>query len=166
MSDPYISEIQIFAFEFAPRGWAQCNGQILPINQNQALFSLLGTTYGGNGQTTFALPDLRGRAPMHIGNNFSEGQVGGQEFHTLTTQEIPLHTHLVTASSATADQTSPVGNLWAKGDSPPPYKSTANSSMSGSAIGNAGSSQGHENRMPWLAINYCIAIQGIFPSRN
>ena len=165
-SDPYLSEIQIFAFDFAPRGWAQCSGQVLPIAQNQALFSLLGTTYGGNGQTTFALPDLRGRVPLHTGIGFAQGQTGGEEVHTLTVQEIPSHTHAVTASSATANETSPVGNIWAKGDTAPPYKNTSNAAMNAGAMGYSGGNQPHENRMPYLAINYCISLQGIFPSRN
>ncbi len=165
-SDPFLSEIQIFAFNFAPRGWAQCSGQLLPINQNQALFALLGTTYGGNGQTTFALPDLRGRVPFHIGNGFDQGQQDGSESHTLTTLEIPSHTHIAVASSASANQSSPVGNTWASNAAAPPFKNTNNATMNAAAIGITGGNQPHENRMPYLVMNYCIALQGIFPSRN
>ena len=124
MAQPYLSEIQIFGFDFAPKNWAQCNGQILPIAQNQALFSLLGTAYGGNGTTTFALPDLRGRVPVHMGQGaglspFNMGQVGGSETHTLTVQQLPAHSHQVKASAAVVSQPAPGGNLWAKGASEP-----------------------------------------------
>lgn len=165
-SDPFLSEIQIFAFDFPPRGWAQCSGQLLPINQNQALFALLGTFYGGNGQTTFALPDLRGRVPFHIGNVFLQGEKGGTENHALTIPEMPAHSHAAIASSNTANQQSPSGNMWANGAAAPPYKSTSNAAMSSAAIGNTGGNQPHENRMPYLVMNYCIALQGFFPSRN
>ncbi len=163
---PFLSEIQIFAFNFAPIGWAPCSGQLLPINQNQALFALLGTTYGGNGQTTFALPDLRGRVPLHIGNGFDQGQQSGSESHTLTTLEMPSHTHIAIASTAAANQSSPVGNTWASGAAASPFKNTNNAIMNAAAFGNTGGNQPHENRMPYLVMNYCIALEGIFPSRN
>ena len=166
-SDPFISEIQIFAFDFNPRGWAKCNGQLLPINQNQALFSLLGTTYGGNGVQTFALPNLQGRVPMHIGGGLSLGQVGGEENHTLSISEMAAHTHQVSGTSATVTQPSPGGNLWASGGLGKSYTAAAaNATMNAASIGNTGGSQAHENRNPYLVLNICIALQGIFPSRN
>ena len=166
-SDPFISEIQIFAFDFAPRGWAQCNGQLLAINTNQALFSLLGTTYGGNGQTNFALPNLQGRVPMHIGGGLVQGQTGGEANHTLTIPEMPAHTHQVSGTSATVSQTSPGGNLWANGAQGKSYTNVApNGTMNSGSIGNAGNSQPHQNMSPYLTLNICIALQGIFPSRN
>lgn len=166
-SDPFLSEIQIFAFNFAPRGWAVCNGQLLAINTNQALFSLLGTTYGGNGQTNFALPNLQGRVPMHIGTNFVQGQTSGEETHTLIISEMPAHTHQVSGTSAIVSQTSPGGNLWANGAQGKAYSNAApNGTMNTGSIGNAGSGQAHENRNPYLTLNICIALQGIFPSRN
>ena len=166
-SDPFISEIQIFAFDFPPRGWAQCNGQLLPIAQNQALFSLLGTTYGGNGQTNFALPNLQGRVPMHIGGGLVQGQSGGETSHTLTIPEMPAHTHQVSGTSSTVSQPSPGGNLWANGAQGKSYTNTAaNGTMNAGSIGNTGGSQPHENMSPYLTLNICIALQGIFPSRN
>jgi microcystin-dependent protein len=172
MADPLISEIKIFAFNFPPRGWAQCNGQLLAIAQNQAVFALLGTTYGGNGTTNFALPNLQGRTAMHAGNyigggNYQLGQVGGEEFHTLIQQEIPQHNHTVAASNTTANETYPATtNLWANGASAQGFSSTANTVMSPSSIGISGGSQPHENRSPLLVLNFCICLQGIFPSRN
>ena len=164
---PFISEIQIFAFDFNPRGWAKCNGQLLPIAQNQALFSLLGTTYGGNGTVNFALPNLQGRVPMHIGNSFSLGQTGGEETHTLIISEMPAHTHQVSGTSAVVTQPSPGGNVWANGAQGKSYTTAAaNATMNGGSIGVAGGGQAHENRNPYLVLNMCIALQGIFPSRN
>ena len=143
-----------------------CNGQILPINQNQALFSILGTTYGGNGQSTFALPDLRGRIPFHTGNGFTLGQSGGEEAHTLISSEMPSHTHLPAASSGTApDQGTPVANLWVA-QTTDLYAATANNVMNPAAITTVGGGQPHENRPPFLVLNFCIALLGIFPSRN
>ena len=165
-SDPFLSEIQIFSFNFTPRGWAACNGQLLPIAQNAALFSLLGTNYGGNGQTNFALPNLQGRVPMHIGGGLVQGQVGGEELHTLTIPEMAAHTHPVTASGATVNQPSPGGMVWAKGAQESGYAATVNAQMNPACVTNTGGSQPHENRMPFLVLNFCIAIQGIFPSRN
>lgn len=167
-SDPFLSEIQIFAFNFAPRGWAACNGQLLSIQQNAALFSLLGTNYGGNGTTTFGLPNFQGRVPMHVGNGFVQGQTSGEEFHTLSIAEIPGHSHQLLGTSAAVTQTSPGGNLWANGAQGKAYTNSAtpNASMHSGSIGNTGSSQGHENRNPFLTLNICIAVVGIFPSRN
>ena len=165
MSSPYLGEIRIFSFNFAPRGWAMCNGQTMAINQNQALFSILGTTYGGNGQTTFNLPNLQGRMPVHVGNGIALGQSGGEASHTLTIPELPAHTHQVVASSTPANLGNPTGNLWAVGNAAynpgPP-----NASMNPACIPNAGSSQPHDNMSPYLVLNVCIALQGIFPTQN
>jgi microcystin-dependent protein len=166
MADPFLSEIRIFSFSFAPRGWAQCNGQLLPINTNQALFSLLGTTYGGNGQTTFGLPEMRGRVPMHVGGGLILGQIGGEEVHTISVNEMPTHTHQTKASANGPTVTPPTANFWASNTGFTPYGATADIAMSSQAIGNAGGSQPHENRSPYLTLNCCIALQGIFPSRN
>ena len=167
MAEPFLSEIRIFSFNFAPRGWALCNGQLLPINQNQALFSLLGTTYGGNGQTNFALPDLRGRLPMHTGSWHTLGERGGESAHTLTISEMPTHTHVPNASSADGSLAVPTGNFWGS-HSERPYSANASNlvAMNPTGISNVGGSQPHENRMPCLALNFCIALQGIFPSPN
>lgn len=166
MAEPFLSEIRIFSFNFAPRGWATCSGQLLPINQNQALFSLLGTTYGGNGQTTFGLPDLRGRVPMHVGGGLNLGQMGGEEAHTLNSNEMPTHTHQAKASANGPSVTPPTGNFWASNTGFTPYGSTADTNMAPAATGNTGGSQAHENRSPYLTLNMCIALQGIFPSPN
>lgn len=165
MTEPFIGEIQVFPFGFAPRGWAQCNGQLLPINQNQALFSLLGTMYGGNGQTTFALPDLRGRVPLGVGSGYSQGQRAGEEQHTLIVSELPAHIHGAIASSAAPSTSSPAGADWANMgvDS---YAASPNAQMAGNAITPTGGGQPHENRAPYLTLNFCIALVGIFPSRN
>jgi microcystin-dependent protein len=165
MASPYLAEIRIISFNFAPRGWAFCNGQLLLISQNQALFALLGTTYGGNGTTNFALPNLQGRVPFHFGQGFSLGQSGGEISHTLTTSEMPAHNHLAMASSNNADQVSPGGNFWAKGAASA-YSAAANSAMSPASLANAGGSQPHANMSPFLTLNFVIALQGIFPSRN
>jgi len=166
MAEPFLSEIRIFSFNFAPRGWAQCNGQLLPINQNQALFALLGTTYGGNGTTNFALPEMRGRVPMHVGNGLTLGQRGGTENHTLTINETPTHTHQVKASANGATVTAPTSNFWASNTGFSPYGTTADTAMSPAAVSNTGGSQAHENMSPFLTLNMCIALQGIFPSPN
>lgn len=167
MADPFLSEIRVFSFNFPPKGWAFCNGQLLPINQNQALFSLLGTTYGGNGQTNFALPDLRGRAPIHEGSGHSLGERAGETAHTLTITEMPTHAHILNASSTDGALASPVGNFWGSNSERPYSADTSNAvAMSPTGISNVGGSQAHENRMPSMALNFCIALQGIFPSRN
>ncbi len=165
MSTPFLGEIKIISWTFAPKGWAFCNGQLLPIAQNQALFSLLGTTYGGNGQTTFALPDLRGCVPFHVGGGLAQGQRAGEQAHTLTLQELPTHTHVPLGSSNSANAVSPAENVWASfsGDG---YATTANTTLNPESITNTGGSQPHENMSPYLVLNFCIALQGIFPSRN
>jgi microcystin-dependent protein len=165
MSEPYLSEIKIMSFNFPPKGWAFCNGQQLPINQNQALFALLGTTYGGNGQTTFALPNLQGIAPMHMGNGFTLGQVSGQESHTLTVSETPQHNHFFNVVNSNSDTVDPTGHFLGASNNlyhPQP----PNTTLAASTITSVGGSQPHENRQPYTVVNFCIALQGIFPSRN
>jgi microcystin-dependent protein len=181
MSTPFLGQIEIFSFNFAPKGWAQCNGQLLPINQNQALFSLLGTMFGGNGQTTFGLPDLRGRAPISFNTN-TIGQAAGSEFVTLNNSTMAAQTHTMMADGTTAasDNTnSPgasgstvMGNSGGQQSPGGPFDlfiySTAapTQALAPGVISNTGGSQAHENRMPFLVLNFCIALQGIFPSRN
>jgi microcystin-dependent protein len=179
MAEPYISQIEAFAFGFAPKGWALCAGQLLPINQNQALFSLIGTYYGGNGTTNFALPDLRGRVALALGQGgglspYVIGQQGGEETHTLTVGETPAHTHTVNADNngTTGGSNIPsnavvLGSGYANQAGSPPVNiySSAPPTIGMGLLGAAGG-QPHENRMPDLAMNYCIALQGIFPSRN
>ncbi len=166
MGTPYMSEVKICAFNFPPKGWAACNGQFLPINQNQALFSLLGTMYGGNGQTTFALPDLRGRGAIHVGAGFIEGQAGGQEFHTLTQSEMPTHIHFMSAVTEVGTTTAPSNN-WLARSATEPYRAFSNpTTMHPASITNYGGSQAHENRQPYLVLNFVISLQGVFPSRN
>jgi microcystin-dependent protein len=167
MSDPYLSEIRLMSFNFAPRGWAQCNGQLLPVQQNQALFSLLGTNYGGNGQTTFALPDLRGRVPIHVGAGFTVGQRAGAEFHTLGLAELPTHTHVASGTALSATTADPANNLLAQASAAlgtPFGPASSPVAMATSAISAIGGNQPHENRQPFLTLNFCIALQGIFPS--
>ena len=182
MSTPFLGELRIVSFNFAPKGWAMANGQFLPINQNQALFSLLGTMYGGNGQTTFALPDLRGRIPMHVGDGNTQGQAMGQEFHTITQSEMPAHNHALMANTTTAPNTNSntavagTSTLGQTIGSPPTganfslslYTPTLTNltSLAPQSVGNTGGSQPHENRQPWTTLNVIIALQGIFPSRN
>jgi microcystin-dependent protein len=165
----YLGEIRIFGGFFAPQGWAFCNGQLLPIAQNQALFAILGTTYGGNGQTTFALPDLRGRAPIHFGQgpglaNRALGEGGGEVAHTLTTSELPAHTHTARGGSAFGSSPSPAGLAPARvSGQTPQYAPTADSDMNASAVTAVGGGQAHENRQPYLGLTYIIALIGIFP---
>ena len=170
MAEPFLSEIRIMSFNFAPKGWALCNGQLLPINQNQALFSLLGTTYGGNGQTNFALPDLRGNSQLHVGNGFTLGEKGGEQAHTLTLQEMPQHQHTPNASTtqAAANTNSPAPTLMpAQSNFSFLYGPATNfQPMAQNAISNAGGSQAHLNMQPFLVLSFCIALQGIFPSQN
>ena len=165
MSTPFLGEVKIFTFNFAPKGWAFCNGQLLPINQNQALFALLGTTYGGNGQTTFALPNLQGRVPFHFGNFHSLGEVGGETAHTLSLSELPAHAHTPVGSSSGPSAASPAGNLWAA-SSGGGYEASANTSLNPASITSTGGSQPHDNMSPYLVLNFCVALQGIFPSQN
>jgi microcystin-dependent protein len=171
--EPYLAEIRLVSFNFPPKGWAFCDGQLLSINQNQALFSLLGTTYGGNGQTTFSLPDLRGRAPVHAGDGVLLGEKAGEDAHTLTMTELPNHTHTVYASSDQATSSTPAGNvLSAKARrgrnayAPPPLTALEAQTLNASTIGTDGGGQPHENTQPSLVLNFIIALQGIFPSRN
>jgi microcystin-dependent protein len=165
VSEPFIGEIKVISFNFPPKGWAFCNGQLLPINQNQALFSILGTTYGGNGVTTFALPNFQGRMPIHPGQGFSLGQQGGEVAHTLTTNEMPAHNHPA-MGAATATGSSPNGTVWAPADGALEYEASPNTTMSPTAIANGGGSQPHQNEAPYLVLNLVVALQGIFPSRN
>ena len=165
MSEPFLAEIRIMSFNFAPRGWALCNGQLLPINQNQALFSLLGTTYGGNGQTTFALPNLQGRVPIHVGSGFALGQAGGAQAHTLTAAEMPTHAHAAISSSNTGSSADPTAAFWAA-TAAAAYAPSANAAMAPGALSDAGGNQPHGNLSPYLVLNFCIALQGIYPSAN
>lgn len=168
MADPFLSEIRIMGFQNPPKGWAQCNGQFMPINQNQALFSLLGTTFGGNGQTTFALPDLRARVPIHVGNGFTLGQAGGEQSHTLTQSEMPMHQHLANATSAANATNTPLNTmLMATSTASQLYTSPSNLvTMDPTMLGNVGGSQAHQNMQPFLTLTFCIALIGIFPSPN
>jgi microcystin-dependent protein len=172
MADPFLSEIRIFSFANPPRSWTGCNGQILAINQNQALFALLGTTYGGNGQTTFALPDLRGRAPMHFGSGLgthSLGESSGSEAVTLVTPHIPQHTHTVACNNSGSSQLSPANGFWGKepnGNMPYAASASPNTFLGAAAIPPVGGNLPHNNMAPILVVNFCIALQGIFPSRN
>jgi microcystin-dependent protein len=164
MAEPFLSEIRVMSFSFAPKGWALCNGQLLPINQNQALFSLLGTTFGGDGRTTFALPDLRGSVPMHVGSGHVLGERSGQESHTLMQQEYPAHNHIVNVVNSNANA-GPTGHFYAAANAlyaPAP----ANTQLAPSTISNVGGSQPHPNQQPFLVLSFAIALQGIFPSRN
>jgi microcystin-dependent protein len=175
MTVPYLGQIQPFSFNFPPKGWAFCNGQLLPINQNQALFSLLGTTYGGNGVTNFALPNLQGSVPMHFGAGFVQGQVGGEATVTLNTNELPAHSHSFSGTSSAANVKLPVTNSAlaqsttsagvTPGDSfyAPPGTMVA---LNANTVAAVGGSQPHTNLQPFLVISWCIALQGIFPSRN
>lgn len=163
---PFIGQLALFAFNFVPKNWAPCNGQLLAINSNQALFSLLGTTYGGDGRTTFGVPNLQGRVGIGSSSTYFLGQVGGEEVHTLTVQEVPVHNHLLQADAAPASGR-PGGAMLAQGtQNVYAQNAQGNAPMAGGTIGPAGSGQPHENRSPYLAMVWCIALTGIFPSRN
>jgi microcystin-dependent protein len=166
VAEPFLAEIRIASFSFAPKGWALCNGQLLPINQNQALFSLLGTTFGGDGQVNFALPDLRGRAPIHVGSDHTLGERGGEQAHTLSISEIPMHAHLVLASSTATGGTASPSNAFLGGGNNVYHSPINPTSMSPTSVTNVGGSQAHLNMQPFLALTFCIALQGIFPSPN
>ena len=167
MAEPFLSEIRIMSFNFAPKGWATCDGQLLPINQNQALFSLLGTTYGGNGQTNFALPNLRGRASLHTGNGHTLGESAGSSSVTLTQQQMPQHIHMLAVSNtATGGTIVATGNVLGNAGSQVYGAAQALQAMNPGCVGSVGGSQPHNNMMPFLVLNFCIALQGIFPSRN
>lgn len=163
MSEPFLSEIRIFSFNYPPKGWALCNGQLLPINQNQPLFSLLGTTYGGDGRTNFALPNLQGRTPIHMGSGHTIGERGGEPAHTLSISEIPNHTHLVNASSSIGNTVVPTGAILGSPTNMSYRPMDVTTSLHPRTISNTGGSQAHENMQPFLVINFSIALQGIFP---
>lgn len=170
MSEQYLSEIRMVAFNFPPKGWAFCNGQILSIQQNQALFSILGTTYGGNGQTTFALPNLQGRVPLHFGSSpqggsYTLGQIAGEPAVTLISSQMPAHTHQVKANSG-ANTNAASNTAVPGGGGAPGYGSATDTAMNPQIVGMTGGSQPHNNMQPYLVINFCIALVGIFPSRN
>jgi microcystin-dependent protein len=167
MSTPFIGELKLVSFNFPPKGWSACNGQLLAINQNQALFSLLGTYYGGNGIQTFALPNMQGRTPISMGNGFTIGQVAGEESHTLLAAETPAHSHTVNANSGTATTNAPGGNYLAA-TTAGFYAAAAQASgtLNSQSVTTSGGSQPHENRQPYLVMNWVIALAGIFPSRN
>ncbi len=165
MAEPFLSEIRIMSFVFAPRGWAQCNGQLLPINQNQALFSLLGTTFGGDGRVNFSLPDNRARTPIHVGSGHTLGERAGAQAHTLSIAELPQHVHSLQASSSVATSPLPTNSVLAPANN---LYSPANAlvPLGPSSVTNSGGSQAHLNLQPFLTLNFCIALQGIFPSPN
>ena len=168
MSGPFVGEIRMFAGNFAPAGWAFCNGALIPIDQNPTLFQLIGTTYGGDGQNNFALPDLQSRIPVHVGPGFALGQSGGVETVTLTTSQIPAHSHVPQAQSAAGDQVSPANGVWAS--SSPSLNNYSNVAptltMDPAAIGATGGSQPHDNMVPFLVINFILSLFGVFPSQS
>ncbi len=166
MAEPFLSEIRIMSFGYAPKGWAMCNGQLLPINQNQALFSLLGTTFGGDGRVNFALPDLRGRTPIHVGSGHTLGERGGEQAHTLSIAELPTHTHVLTGSSANGNALIPANSLMAATPNQLYHAASGLVAMNPASVATTGGSQAHPNQQPFLTLNFCIALQGIFPSPN
>jgi len=166
LAEPYLGEIRWVAFNFTPRGWMQCNGQILPINQYTALYSLFGNTYGGDGRVNFALPDLRGRAPIHVSPDYSLGGMGGEENHTLTPAEVPNHTHTLKADQREGTSASPTGNYPAKSSSgASAYGSSGGSYLSSGSISNSGGGEAHGNMKPYITLNCIIAVNGIYPTR-
>ncbi len=171
MSEPFIGEIRMVGFNFAPAGWAACHGQLIPISENEALFSLIGTTYGGDGQQTFALPDLQGRLPVHQGTlagggTYTIGQAAGVETVTLTINQTPAHAHAAAGQSSTGDQTSPAGNVFAASSLNAFTASAPNTQLNAAIGGSSGGNQPHDNFMPYLVVNFVIALFGVFPSRN
>lgn len=168
MAEPFLSEIRIFSFNFAPKGWALCNGQLMPINQNQALFSLLGTTYGGDGRVNFGLPNLQERTPIHVGAGHTLGERGGEQGHTLTISELPMHTHVLNGSTTQATTVAPTASTVLSASNPQNIYAQATNlvAMSPASIGNQGGSQPHQNMQPFLVLNFSIALQGIFPSQT
>jgi microcystin-dependent protein len=170
MAEPFLTEIRIMSFGFPPKGWALCDGTLLPINQNQPLFALLGTTFGGNGQTNFGLPDLQGRTPIHMGGGHTLGERGGEQNHTLSISEIPTHVHVANASTAlgnaTTPQTNAVGNILAAGNNLYTNPPSSLTSLLPGTLANVGGSQAHPNMQPYLTLSFCIALQGIFPSQT
>lgn len=166
MAEPFLSEIRMMSFVFAPKGWALCNGQLLPINQNQALFSLLGTTFGGDGRVNFALPDLRGKTPIHVGSGHTLGERGGEQAHTLSIAELPTHTHVLSASTTIADAPIPGGFVLARSNDNIYGAATNLVAVNSASVANTGGSQAHLNMQPFLTLSFCIALQGIFPSPN
>ena len=166
MSEPFLSEIKVVSFNFPPKGWAQCNGQFMPINQNQALFALLGTTYGGNGQTTFALPNLRGRVPIHMGSGHTLGEAAGSSAVTVNIQQLPTHIHGLQASSKSDGTTNDATNSFFAPVNSGYVAPQALTPLSGQSVTSVGGSQPHTNMMPYLTLNFIIALQGIFPSQN
>lgn len=167
MAEPFLSEIRLMSFAFAPRGWALCNGQYLPINQNQALFSLLGTTFGGNGQTTFQLPNLQGRTPIHAGSGHTLGEQGGAHTHTLSVLEMPQHTHALQGLNVEATTDTPASSQMLGKASVDMYRSYGNGVIHETAsVSSVGGSQAHENMQPYLTLSFCIALEGIYPSSN
>ena len=166
MSQPFVGEIRVFGGTFAPQGWAFCDGQLLAITQNETLFVLLGTTYGGDGQTTFALPDLRGRIPMHVGGGLVIGQSGGAEQVTLTSAQLPAHSHPLQATAADGTSADPTNNVWAESDARTFSTAAPDASMSASTLASAGGGQPHNNLMPFLGLSFIISLFGIFPSQN
>lgn len=164
MAEPFLGEIKLMSFVFPPKGWALCNGQLMPLNQNQPLFALLGTTFGGNGTTNFALPDLRGRVPIHAGNGHHLGQKGGEQAHTISVSELPQHTHALMASRTTGDAPAPGGHVLASNPSARYHRPTSLVAANPGTVTDVGGSQAHLNMQPFLTLSFCIAIQGIFPS--
>ncbi|MEC1179520.1 tail fiber protein [Metasolibacillus meyeri] len=166
MAEPFLGEIRLFAFNRIPKGWLPCNGQLLSVNSNQALYSLIGATYGGDGRTTFALPNLQGRVPVHQGAGINYGTAGGEATHTLTVNEMPQHTHTAYADTANATQASPQNNTWGTVSDESIYAQSGNVTMNVAALSSAGQSAAHNNMQPYLALSFCIATSGIYPSRN